>query len=111
MLLLLLLELELELALLGRSILQGTATSFSPPEEELLLGEALLGEALEELEAELEELPWLELEFNASTAKSIRPELAFTIQSLMVPNCWPEEPVTCAPVNWLARSSWRPMLP
>lgn len=98
-----LLELELELllellaVLEGRSIIQGTGTSFSPLEP--------LVEELEGL-VELEELPPLvALELSERTAKSIRPEEGLTMTSLMVPKVLPEESVTCAPVSWLARSS------
>ncbi len=94
-----LLELVLLLALLaeleGRSIIQGTGTSFSPLEPVL--------EVLDVLEALLELLPALEL--SERTAKSSRPEVGLTITSLIVPRVLPEESVTCAPVNWLARSS------
>ena len=37
--------------------------------------------------------------------------LGLMMTSLMVPNSVPELPVTCAPVNWLARNSCRPMRP
>jgi hypothetical protein len=43
------------------------------------------------------------LPLNESTAKSIRPELGLINTSRTVPNACPDELVTCAPVNWLAR--------
>ncbi len=111
---LLLLELELELpteleALLeGRSIDQGTGTSFSPELEEVL--EALLlleapGVLLLEapgvllLEPPGLLLPPLALELSDRTAKSIRPEEGFRMTSLIVPRVLPVESDTCAPVN------------
>ncbi len=88
-----LVELELVLAELeGRSIIQGTGTSFSPE----------LVDVLEALELLLLELL---LGLSEITAKSMRPEAGFTISSLIVPRTLPEESVTDAPVNWLARSS------
>lgn len=50
-------------------------------------------------------LPELLLEFSDSTAKSMRPDAGLIMVSLMVPSVSPEEPVTFAPINWLARSS------
>jgi hypothetical protein len=43
------------------------------------------------------------LPLNESTAKSIRPEVGLINTSRTVPNVCPDELVTCAPVNWLAR--------
>ncbi len=134
------LELELELELLleedGRRSIQGTATCLPAVEDKLLpdellpgvvlppelelLGEELLLEPPNELleEAPEELLPGLELEpellpleFRERTAKSMRPEAGLMISSLIVPTVSPEEPVTLAPINWLARSSWWPMRP
>ncbi len=56
-------------------------------------------------------VPELLLEFRDRTANSIRPEAGLMMVSLMVPRVSPEEPVTLAPVNWLARMSWCPMRP
>ncbi len=134
-------ELELLLELLddedGRSSIQGTATCFPLEElpelldrpEELPLGLLLPPELLELLLPRLllEELgllelpddeplgllllPELPLEFSDSTAKSMRPEVGLMIVSLTVPRVSPEEPVTLAPISWLARSSWPLMRP
>ena len=49
-------------------------------------------------------LPELLLELSESTANSIRPEFGLMMVSLIVPRLSPEEPVTVAPVNWLART-------
>jgi len=51
------------------------------------------------------------LEFSERIAKSIRPEAALMRVSLIVPSVSPEEPVTFAPINWLARKSRCPMRP
>lgn len=130
----------LELAEDGRRSIQGTATclpelllELERPEllpEELLLGlvlppELLLGLELELLPNELLEEPeelddglvlapelLLEaLELSDRIAKSIRPEFGFTIVSLIVPRVSPLEPVTLAPMSWLALRSWCPMRP
>lgn len=87
-----------------------------PPEELLLLGLELLElpwllddpglVALPELEPlGLLLLPELPLEFSDKTAKSILPDIGFMIVSLIVPSVSPEEPVTFAPMTWLARNS------
>ena len=69
----------------------------------VLLGLVLLGLVL---------LPELELlELSESTANSIRPELGLIMVSLMLPNVSPEEPVTFAPFNWLARTCCWPERP
>jgi len=85
-----------------------------PPEELELLPKLLL-ELLppEELLPGLVALPLLEppLELSERIAKSTRPDMGLMMTSLMVPNSVPELPVTCAPVNWLARNSCRPMRP
>ena len=76
----------------------------------MLPGVLELLELLSELELELPELalpgelelPWLELapvSLTDRTAKSIFPEPALMMQSLIVPIDWPDDPVTCAPVN------------
>ncbi len=68
-------------------------------ELELLPGEELL--PCEELPL----VPELLLELSERTANSIRPDAGLMMVSLMVPKVSPEEPVTLAPVNWLARMS------
>ncbi len=110
----------------GRSIDQGTGTSFSPELDEVELPEVLdallllepLGLLLEPLGLVLEllglvlELLGLVLEppglllppeealaLSDRTAKSIRPEDGFKMTSLIVPKVLPVESVTCAPVN------------
>lgn len=70
--------------LLGRNSDQGTGTSFSPV---------------------VPPPPALEDGLSEMTAKSIFPEAGLMMTSLMVPSVWPEESLTWAPVNWLARVS------
>lgn len=104
----------LSLPLAGRNKLQGTATCLPAPLElledelEAELGEVELELELGEVELELEpgELE-LELEppLNERIAKSMRPEVGFTMQSLIVPRLSPELPWTVLPVSWLARIS------
>ncbi len=110
----------------GRRSIQGTATCLPPEEDKLLPEELPLGlvlppELLDEprlllllpwLLLEPDEdplglllLPVLPLEFSERTAKSMRPEVGLIIVSLMVPSVSPEEPVTFAPMSWLARNS------
>lgn len=55
--------------------------------------------------------PELLLEFSDRIAKSILPEFGLMMVSLIVPSVSPEEPVTLAPMSWLARNSWWPMRP
>jgi len=85
-----------------------------PPEELELLPKPLLLELLppeelppEELLPGLVALPLLEppLELSERIAKSTRPDMGLMMTSLIVPSSVPEELVTCAPVNWLARNS------
>ncbi len=136
----LLLELELELPEEGRRSIHGTATCLPLLEERLLpelldspeelpLGLELPPEEVPRLLPELLELfnpllllpeelplglvlpPELPLEFSDMIAKSIRPEVGLIIVSLIVPRVSPEDPVTLAPISWLARNSWCPMRP
>lgn len=51
------------------------------------------------------------LELSDRIANSIRPEFGFTIVSLMVPSVWLDEPVTLAPINWLALIDCCPIRP
>ncbi len=123
----------------GRRSIQGTATCLPPAEDKLLpelldrpeelpLGLLLPPELLEEPRLLLElslllELPvedplgllllpeLLPLELSERTAKSMRPEVGLIIVSLIVPSVTPDEPVTLAPISWLARNSWCPMRP
>ncbi len=89
----------------GRRSIQGTATCLPEALEEVPVEAELLELELPEL------LPELPDELSEITAKSIRPEAGLMIVSLMVPNVSPEEPVTLAPVSWLALMSWCPMRP
>lgn len=57
---------------------------------------------LVELPEGLVEAPVLLELLKERMAKSIRPEVGLMMQSLIVPNELPLEPVTCAPVSWLA---------
>ena len=54
-----------------------------------------------ELPEGLVEAPALLEPLSDRIAKSIRPEVGFTMQSLIVPSELPVEPVTWAPVSWL----------
>lgn len=94
-------ELPLGLELLPE--LLGLVLLLDPPKE-------LLPDVPEELPLGLELPPEL-LEFNDSTAKSILPEFGLIMVSLIVPRVSPVDPVTFAPINWLARKSWCPMRP
>ncbi len=123
---------------LSRKSIQGTATCLPPVELELLeppsvlplepplleLGEVELLELGEVELLDVSELPeLLELPdglleppvlpelLKDRIAKSIRPEFGLMMQSLIVPNEVPLEPVTCAPVSWLALMSWCPIRP
>jgi len=53
----------------------------------------------------------LELEFKDKIANSILPEVGLMMVSLMVPRVSPEEPVTLAPISWLARTGCWPIRP
>jgi hypothetical protein len=67
---------------------------------------------LEELASEVPELlelpeglvaaPVLPELLTDKIAKSIRPDAGLMMQSVMVPNWVPPEPMTCAPFSWLA---------
>jgi len=122
-----LLELELE----GRRSIQGTATCFPPLELAELpeLDEPDVSPPPADPEEEDDdpelglEVPWpdelplvlvaepLLDELSDTIANSILPEPGLMISSLIVPSVWPEELVTFAPVNWLARISWWPIMP
>ena len=92
-----------------RNNIQGTATCLPPVELALLAAPPLEVLLADPLEVPVEELvplglvaaPVLLGAVNDKTAKSIRPEAAFTIISLIVPTPVPELPETVAPVNWL----------
>jgi hypothetical protein len=111
--------------LAARNNIQGTATCFPllddeprllPPVVLLPPTALLLPELLVSEEVPVEELVPLGLvaapvllapeELNDRTAKSMRPEPGLMMTSLIEPIWLPELPVTCAPVNWLARNSW-----
>lgn len=111
-------ELELELVLLcaeallpadeARKSIHGTATCLPP------------AALLEELDELMPVLLVLELglvllapedSFKEMTANSSRPEFGLTMKSLIVPIWLPDEPFTCAPVNWLPRSASCPIRP
>jgi hypothetical protein len=78
----------------GRALLPGVGLGVPPDDEEP--PEEPLGVVP----------PPMPLMLKDKIAKSIRPDAGLIIESLIVPIVSPEEPVTLAPISWLARNSW-----
>jgi len=89
----------------GRSNIQGTATCLPLPAVAVPVAPTALVPEVSVVEAALPDVPEVPAPLREITAKSILPEAGLIIVSLMVPIWLPEEPVTCAPVNWLALNS------
>jgi hypothetical protein len=82
----------------------GTATCLAPPVAELAVPEVVEEVPVVPLEGVLELVDPIE-PLNEITAKSTLPEFGLMMSSLIVPMDSPDEALTSALVNWLARTS------